>query len=280
MNCIQKGIIPTKYYKKTNKLLHQSNKTKLKIKNKLSNTHICNNEICIKIYFKTTIILVKDITSRIILRNPFLALFNSFIKTEKIISTEIMRKKIKILFRFILLIIEDINDISKQIMFLKQKHKRIKEQLNDPLLQQRIKSFQRKIESEICANISKAFGYNKNHVVQLPYESNFDKKIILTKIRPIQMNQELLDYCNKEIQDLLQKCLKRKSKLPWNYSAFYVQKNVELKTLKWIRYPIPNKRDLLSRLYDATIFSKFNMKSRFWQIRINRYKIRKLKLYY
>jgi inorganic pyrophosphatase/exopolyphosphatase len=135
-----------------------------------------------------------------------------------------MRKKI--LFRFILLIIEDINDISKQIMFLKQKHKRIKEQLNDPLLQQRIKSFQ--IKSEICANIPKAFGYNKNHVVQLPYESNFDKKIILTKIRPIQMNQELLDYCNKEIKNLLQKCLKQKSILPWNYSAFYVQKNVEL----------------------------------------------------
>jgi hypothetical protein len=151
--------------------------------------------------------------------------------------------------------------------------------INDPLLQQRIKSFRRRIESEICANISKAFGYNKNHVVQLPYESNFDKKIILTKIRPIQMNQELLDYCNKEIQNLLQKCLKQKSKLPWNYSAFYVQKNIELKTLKWIKYlirikyPIPNKRNLLSRLYDATIFSKFNMKSRFWQIRINRYKI-------
>jgi hypothetical protein len=172
-----------------------------------------------------------------------------------------MRKKI--LFRF----------ISKQIMFLKRKHKRIKEQLNDSLLQQRIKSFQRKIESEICANISKAFGYNKNHVVQLLYESNFDKKIILTKIRPIQVNQELLDYCNKEIENLLQKCLKRKSKLSWNYSAFYVQKNVELKTLKWIRYPILNKRNLISNLYDATIFSKFNMKSRFWQIRINRYKI-------
>jgi len=87
------------------------------------------------------------------------------------------------------------------------------------------------------------------------------------------VNQELLDYCNKEIENLLQKCLKRKSKLSWNYSAFYVQKNVELKTLKWIRYPILNKRNLISNLYDATIFSKFNMKSRFWQIRINRYKI-------
>jgi hypothetical protein len=135
---------------------------------------------------------------------------------------------------------------------------------------------QRKIELEICANISKAFGYDKNHDVQLPYEPNFDKKIILIKIGPIQMNQELFDYCNKEIQNLLQKYLKQKSKLPWNYSALYIQKNVELETLKWIRYPILNKRDLLSRLNDATIFSKFNMKSGFWQIQINendRYKI-------
>jgi len=33
---------------------------------------------------------------------------------------------------------------------------------------------------------------------------------------------------------------------------------------EWIRYPIPNKRDLLNRLYDATIFSNFDMKSGFW----------------
>ena len=47
------------------------------------------------------------------------------------------------------------------------------------------------------------------------------------------------------------------------------------KVLQWIRYPIPNKRDLLNRLYDATIFSKFDMKSGFWQIQIkeeDRYK--------
>jgi uncharacterized protein YqgQ len=90
------------------------------------------------------------------------------------------------------------------------------------------------------------------------------------------MNQELLEYCKKEIQDLLQKGLIRKSKSPWSCSAFYVQKNAELErgaprfvinykllneALKWIRYPIPNKKDLLSRLYDATIFSKFDMKS-------------------
>ena len=41
------------------------------------------------------------------------------------------------------------------------------------------------------------------------------------------------------------------------------------KALKWIRYPIPNKKDLLDRLHEATIFSKFDMKSGFWQIQID-----------
>ena len=40
-------------------------------------------------------------------------------------------------------------------------------------------------------------------------------------------------------------------------------------------YPIPSKRDLLNRLYNAKIFSKFDMKSGFCQIQItekDRYK--------
>ena len=41
------------------------------------------------------------------------------------------------------------------------------------------------------------------------------------------------------------------------------------KVLQWIRYPLPNKKDLLDRLYKAIIFSKFDMKSRFWQIQID-----------
>ena len=40
------------------------------------------------------------------------------------------------------------------------------------------------------------------------------------------------------------------------------------KVLRWIRYPIPNKRDLLQKLNNAKIFSKFDMKSGFWQIQI------------
>ncbi|PKI42597.1 hypothetical protein CRG98_037010 [Punica granatum] len=97
------------------------------------------------------------------------------------------------------------------------------------------------------------------------------------------MNQELEKHCKVEIQELLNKKLIRPSKSPWSCSAFYVNKNAELErgvprlvinykplnqALRWIRYPIPNKKDLLQRLHDSKIFSKFDMKSGFWQIQI------------
>ncbi|RVW91440.1 polyprotein [Vitis vinifera] len=130
----------------------------------------------------------------------------------------------------------------------------------------------------------------KQHEVELPYEPDFSEKNIPTKARPIQMNKDLLSYCEKEIQDLMDKKLIRKSKSPWSCSAFYVQKQAELErgtprlvinykplndVLRWIRYPIPNKKDLLQRLGKSKVFSKFDMKSGFWQIQIaekDRYK--------
>jgi len=104
------------------------------------------------------------------------------------------------------------------------------------------------------------------------------------------MNEELLQYCQKEIKDLLDKGLIRKSESPRSYVAFYVNKHVELErgiprlvinykplnqALEWIRYPIPNKKNLLNRLNSTKIFSKFDMKSGYWQIQIkeaDRYK--------
>ena len=127
-------------------------------------------------------------------------------------------------------------------------------------------------------------------MVSLPYEKDFNEKQIPTKARPIQMNPELLEYCKKEINDLLKKNLIRPSHSPWSCAAFYVQKTSEIKmgtprlvinykplnkVLQWIRYPIPNKKNLIQRIYNATIFSKFDMKSGFWQIQIkpeDRYK--------
>ena len=38
------------------------------------------------------------------------------------------------------------------------------------------------------------------------------------------------------------------------------------KVLKWIRYLIPNKRDLIGRINKSAMFSNFGMKSGYYQI--------------
>ena len=88
-------------------------------------------------------------------------------------------------------------------------------------------------------------------MISLSYEIFFNEKQIPTKTRPIQMNPELLEYCKKEINDLLSKKLIRSSRSPWSCAAFYVQKASEIerrtprlvinykslnKVLQWIRY--------------------------------------------
>ena len=96
-------------------------------------------------------------------------------------------------------------------------------------------------------------------MVSLLYEKDFSEQQIPTKARPIQMNLELLEYCKKEIQDLLAKNFIRPSHSPWSCAAFYVLKASKIervtprlvinykplnKVLQWIRYPIPHKKDL------------------------------------
>jgi hypothetical protein len=236
--------------------------------------------VCIK----TTFILVKDITSKVILGNPFIALLYPIKEiSKKGLTTQILGQKIT--FPFILPpMTRDINLLKqmsfcneinliykskiarkeKHLMFLKQdlEYKKIEEQLESPLLKQRIENFENKIKNEICANLPNAFWHRKQHIISLPYELDFNERNIPTKARPIQMNQELLEYCKKEIQELLDKGLIRKSKSPWSCSAFYVQKNAEIErgaprlvinykplntALKWIRYPIPNKKRFISK---------------------------------
>ena len=92
------------------------------------------------------------------------------------------------------------------------------------------------------------------------------------------MNVDLEQHCRLEIQDLESKGLIQKSRSPWSCATFYVNKNSEIErgtprlvinykplnsASKWIRYPIPNKKDLLQKLLSAFIFSKFDMKSSF-----------------
>ena len=80
----------------------------------------------------------------------------------------------------------------------------------------------------LCSSILNAFWNRKQHMVSLPYEKDFNEKQIPTKARPIQMSPELLEYCKKEINDLLSKKLIRLSHSPWSCATFYVQKASEI----------------------------------------------------
>ena len=70
MNCIQEGLIPSKYYESTTDRLTQANK--------LTKTYIYNNGI----NFKTPFFLEDKLSSKVILGNPFLALLYPFSTTD------------------------------------------------------------------------------------------------------------------------------------------------------------------------------------------------------
>ncbi|GAV79927.1 RVP domain-containing protein, partial [Cephalotus follicularis] len=90
MNCIQEGLIPTKYFKKIKQKLSTANGENLRVKFKISDVHICNDGICIKQSF----ILVKDLDIGIILGQPFLEIIKQFkVKTEGI-TTKIFQQQI------------------------------------------------------------------------------------------------------------------------------------------------------------------------------------------
>ena len=118
---------------------------------------------------------------------------------------------------------------TKHLNFLKQevRYKKIVEQLSNKLLQSKIVNFHKVLINDVCFDIPNTFWHNKKHIVNLPYVKDFNEKNIPTKARRIQMNAETVEFCKKEIHDLLAKKLIRNSKSPWSCVAFYVQKNAE-----------------------------------------------------
>ena len=96
MNCIQEELIPLKYYEKSFERLSQANGEKLIINYKIPNVHICSDGIC----FETVFVLIKDLSTKIILGNPFMALLYPFLTTDEGIKTNVLGKGI--LFKFIL----------------------------------------------------------------------------------------------------------------------------------------------------------------------------------
>ena len=289
LNCVKEGLIPTKYFIKTSHSVGTVSGEKMRINYKLQNAKICKNGVCIP----TNFILVKNMTNQMILGNPFLDKIFPLKRIDKegIIGTFNGKN---ITFEFITQpvtkMLSELRDQiitkNKQIGFLKDEINMItiEEKLENPKLKGKILMIINKFSLKICNDHPNAFWDRKKHIVSLPYEEEFSESNIPTKARPCQMNSEYLELCKKEIASLLQKGLIKPSKSQWSCTAFYVNKHAEQergvprlvinykplnKVLKWIRYPIPNKKDLLDRLHNAVIFSKFDLKSGYWQIQIN-----------
>ena len=289
-NCILEGLVPTKFFEKTSEKLSIANGSKLKNNYKLSSAIIENQGLRIN----TNFLLIKNLKNEVIIGTPFIrAFFPLQISKEGITKTHLGRK---IIFNFstkpISKNINLINNKINQINFLKKEvsFNNIQIQLEKPQIKGKnpilfsIYWINHLFWSATCILEQK-----KTYCRSLVWETLQGKKIS-TKARPIQMNEELLQYCQKEIKDLLDKGLIRKNKSPWSCAAFYVNKQAELErdtprlvinykpqnqTLQWIRYPIPNNKDLLNRLNSTKIFSKFDMKFGFWKIQIqesDRYK--------
>ena len=83
LNCIQEGIILSKYFKKTRERLTSTSGGKMQIEFKIPKAHVCQDNT----YFKTTFFLVKNMTNRVILGNPFMCLLYPFTTNSEGITT-------------------------------------------------------------------------------------------------------------------------------------------------------------------------------------------------
>ena len=125
------------------------------------------------------------------------------------------------------------------------------------------------------------FGKKDTYFIHLPYKEDY--KGTPCKRREIPMNAYYQNLCEEEIKGLSERGLIRNSKSPWNCYGFYVNKHYELiwgvprlvinykplnKFLANDTYSIPHKSSLVNRIAGAKIFSKFDLKSSFWQVAI------------
>ena len=94
LNFIQEGIIPSKHFKKTRERLTFASGGKMQIEFKIPKAHVCQDNTC----FKTTFVLVKNMTDMVILGNPFMCLLYPFITDNEGITTHPFGQLVKFKF--------------------------------------------------------------------------------------------------------------------------------------------------------------------------------------
>jgi hypothetical protein len=74
LNCIQEGLIPRKYFEKSNQRLNSATGTKLQINYELNNVHVYQDGV----YFHIPSVLVKNMSDKVILGIPFISMLYPF----------------------------------------------------------------------------------------------------------------------------------------------------------------------------------------------------------
>ena len=158
LNCIQEGIIPSKYFKKTRERLTSASGERMQIKFKIPKAHVCQDNTC----FKTTFVLIKNMTDRVILGNPFMCLLYPFTVDSEGITTQPFGQPVK--FKFLrslepreistlreISVSKILNLISAKtwhLQYLKDdlRYTRVEEQLACKNIQDEIRKFEEKLK--------------------------------------------------------------------------------------------------------------------------------------
>ena len=109
MNCIQEGLIPSKYFEKSTERLVSANGSQMKIKYELNSAHVCHDNVC----FKIPSVLVKNMTDKVILGLPFINALYHFLVEHDGITTNPFGQKVK--FKFASKFEIDIDNLSYEI---------------------------------------------------------------------------------------------------------------------------------------------------------------------
>ena len=168
LNCIQDGIIPSKYFKKIRERLTSASGGKMQIEFKILKAHVCQDNIC----FKTTFVLVKNMTDRVILGNPFMCQLYPFITDSEGITTYPFGQPIKFMFFWSpepreisslqeVSVSKTLNLISAKTQHLKHlkddlRYKKVEEQLTCKNIQTEIRKFEEKLKQEVCSDLPTA----------------------------------------------------------------------------------------------------------------------------
>jgi hypothetical protein len=83
LNCIQEGLILSKYFENSTQKLNYATGTKLQINYELNNVYVCQNNV----YFHIPFVLVKNMTDKVIIGIPFIFMLYPFKAKLEEVST-------------------------------------------------------------------------------------------------------------------------------------------------------------------------------------------------